>query len=175
MPSRTKNTLIERGHRVWLKKVLNMQTNGQEGIDIFDEEYGIELKCKLLETKHQTGIPIADYQLRKFRFENPNRELLWAFLYYRLSKTLEEIGDKKSFNRYVTERDVYFQSWSFLDQFPPSIAKLDTWRYVRRRSVLSLEYAQIKVKKGTLHIPRDCSLIKRFKPELYIEDENLPF
>ncbi|MBS3162796.1 hypothetical protein J4467_02625 [Candidatus Woesearchaeota archaeon] len=176
MPSRTKNTIIESSHRHWLKRVLGMRTNGQVGIDVFDREWGIELKCKLLGPgKYQTAISVADYQVREFPRDSFDRTLLWAFLYYKFSHPLEKLGDRKNYTHYVTERNIYFQPWNFIDQFPTSKGKLETWRYVRRRTVLEQEYEPIEVKGGTLHIPRDCSLIKKFKPELFTEPDDIPF
>ncbi len=106
------STKLESLHRHRLTKILGMQTNGYEGIDLSDDVYAIELKCKLLGSRHQTAISVANYQFSKFKDAYQDRELLWAFLYYRLSDSINEIvknTNGHNFSEFITERNVYFK------------------------------------------------------------------
>jgi hypothetical protein len=167
------STRLESFHRHWLANILQMETNGFEGIDLFDDCFGIELKCKLLHKGYQTGIAAADHQFKSYPQQNTGKELFWAFLYYKLSKPVKEILDNP--DSYLTERKVYFQPWPFVQQFPPNRTKLETWRYIRRKAVLSQEYEIIKIENNEFYFPRGCSLIQRLKPENLSEISQIPF
>lgn len=182
------STRLEVLHRHWLADILGMTTNGYEGIDLFDSStdrdleerlFAIEAKCKLLQRGYSTSSSVKDSQYTGFPNLHKDKELFWAFVYYRLSSTIKSIVEqtegKPDFSQFITARDVYFQPWSFMAQFQPNPRKLETWRYAERDKVIEGEHTKIEVVGGTLYFPPDCSLIQRLQSANLPELVDIPF
>jgi len=155
-------TVIEQTHKKWLGYVLGMETStGEGGIDLVDEEFGIELKSRLKTWKH--GWAVDARQVDKFPLSYPTQELYWAFLIYGLNKEPSRIREgTKDLSRYVTDREIRFLPWDFIQQFKVTNPRTGPYRHVTRTRFPREDYfIERKIGSNVLFVPRDSNLEKR--------------
>jgi len=129
MDSDSFKNLSERVHRHWLARLLRMHTTEGIGIDIWNDEFGIELKTALDRMKWSP----AACQYPEYREMYPDKELYWAFMVYNMSIPVQEFHGK-SLSRRITYREVWFMPWEWIETRPLTEPKTGPYRYTYRSS-----------------------------------------
>ena len=149
----------ELSHRQWTAQRFGLQYAPNAGIDIFDDEFGIELKCR-----HQPNHPtftIHAYQINDFPEAYPEKELFWGFLVYSLSKTPAKIKGV-DITKLVIDRQLWIFEWDWVKQFPVSEAKTGHFVYVKREFFPPNDEFNVHTgNQGNIYLPHGCSLEKR--------------
>ena len=119
METRTFNSLMHFNNERWVAKVLGMQINPDNGVDLIDENKIVEVKFKLVYPKGYNYLSwrILGYQKDYGR----NREAYWALGTYSLSKEVCDIDNSKSLaplEKLVKKREIYLVRWNWMNQFP---------------------------------------------------------
>ena len=168
MKPRSFTTRGEISHRTWLSNILQVPYNMNGGIDLADDSVGIELKCRY--QIYPPTFTIHEYQISRFKEENPDQKLFWAFLLYDLALQPKRIG-RHNIGKLVTSRDVWFFDWDWVKQFPVSRPKTGPYVYVKRSFFPEDNHFHRFVKKGgTLYVPKDSALEERLAnhPEICV-------
>jgi len=154
-------TKIEQTHKRWLALILNMTPSKGAGIDLLDENLGIELKCRL-DAWYQNWA-VHDYQVNYFPDMYPERDLYWAFIVYGLRKDPRGIrGDCKVLEKYVTERTVRFLPWEFIHRFKIANPATGPYRYVTKPHLpKDEEFSKVWINSDCLLVPKNSSLENR--------------
>ncbi|MDP2749405.1 MAG: hypothetical protein Q8O89_01070 [Nanoarchaeota archaeon] len=159
MDARTFMNYIERCNVNWLGKLLNMRHTENGGIDLYDHDTGIELKCRY-EKCHQTFTVAAD-QPTKFKEENPGKNLYWAFMIYDISKSPSSVKttETEKIEKLIKQRDIWFFSWKHVNQFPVANPKTGPFIYIHKKDFPgNNEFDAIEVNKAKLYIPKGSGL-----------------
>ena len=161
MESRSFTTKGELSHRLWLSDVLGIPYSTNGGIDLVDDQVGVELKARYRIYTHK--FTVHAYQVEQFKKENPGKELYWAFLLYDLDRDVRKVG--KNIERTVTRRDVVFLPWDFVKQFPIATPKTGPYIYVPERDFPSKkEFKRLRRSGGILFLPNGSLLEARLVP-----------
>ena len=144
-------------HRKWLSSILDIPFRTNGGIDLANEDIGIELKCRYKKYNHQ--FTVHEYQLNRFQEENPGKKLYWAFLLYDLKKQPDRIGNANCIENAVSNREVWFFEWNWIKQFPVSHPKTGPYVYIKEKFFPPPEYLdKFEAKGGTLYLPKNIEL-----------------
>jgi hypothetical protein len=85
-------------------------------------------------------------------------------MHYKLSKSVNEIDDNKygsGLEALVTEREVWFLPWDWIDQFSVSYVKTGPYVYVNSKKFPCSDYFEDFFEhKGLLHVPNDSKLLR---------------
>ncbi|MBW3011936.1 hypothetical protein KY311_02020 [Candidatus Woesearchaeota archaeon] len=148
-------------HRIWLSSLLNVPVSYNGGIDLADNDVGIELKCRYEIYNH--SFAVHEYQIEQFQKENPGKHLFWAFLIYGLKMSPKRIGNH-NIGRLIQKREVWFIDWDWVRQFPVSYPKTGPYVYVKEENFPDRKTMKRFSKKGgTLYLPDNCVLEERLK------------
>jgi hypothetical protein len=151
---------------LWMQKVTGVSVNPNHnisGIDLCDADFGIELKAKLLYGSYTKSWAVHAHQIVGFKQASPSKDLYWAFMHYKLSKSVLQIDDNKygsGLESLVSEREVWFLPWGWIDQFPQSNVKTGPYVYVNPKNFPGVDYFEnFSEDNGLLHVPKDSSLL----------------
>lgn len=117
---------IEVVHRKWTGETFHIPQPEKTGIDLADDEIGIEIKCRL--EIYANSYAVHAYQITQFEEENKNKELFWGFMKYGMSKAVKRIVKKDNLSELVTGREIIFVPWNWIKKFP--VFKPKTGPYV---------------------------------------------
>ncbi len=160
MGGRSVTTLIEACHLDWLSRALSLPICSG-GIDLADDTLGVEMKGRY--QKYSSVWAVHQYQVAQFREENPEKELYWAFLLYDLNPPLDKIKSS-SFDRFVSERHVWFFQWDWIRQFAVSYPKTGPYVQINKNNFPSNKtFTRATFKRGILYVPKHSSLEERIK------------
>jgi hypothetical protein len=149
---------IEMCHKRWLAKVLDMDYSVNGGIDLLDDEKGIELKCRY--KRWYPHFAVHEYEINKFEEENHDKKLFWGFLVYNLATEPKKIG-KKNIDNIVSERNIWFMDWDYVRQFPSYHPKTGPYVYVTKNKFPPDEtFQRFERKGGNLYVPKGSLLEK---------------
>src|SRR3989338_9412429 len=95
---------VEAYNKQWLAEALGIHANGFFGIDLLNEEFGIELKCRM--KGYGRRIITDPHQLHLYPINHAGREFYWALLYYKLSKAVRDIKERENLEDIIREREV---------------------------------------------------------------------
>jgi len=156
MNTRTFQTRIGTVHVEWLTTIVG-GSQQKNGIDIITPTFGIEVKSKCDFYSHQWAV--HEYQYHYFEQQNSDRELYWAFVFYRLSGTPNKLRNQYDLEPFVKEREIWILPWDYVEQFPVSYPRTGPYRYVKKRELPVDDMRTITVdKKNTIYIPPDTAL-----------------
>ncbi|MSR86117.1 hypothetical protein EXS74_01845 [Candidatus Woesearchaeota archaeon] len=96
---------VEGYNKRWLAKTLGIRSNGFMGIDLLNDQFGIELKCKMIGNGKR--ILTDPNQLHLYPIDNPGREFYWALMYYKLSKPVNAIEQSEDLEDIILKREVW--------------------------------------------------------------------
>ena len=144
---------------IWASRVLRMQRNPGNGIDLIDDSrnLGVEVKF-MLRPSESTAWTTQNHQLA---YAANGRECYWGFGFYQLDRPLIKVRtqDIEAVERIVTHRELYLVPWSWMDQFLPSKTSGKTdkteWRLVLRYPrtyKLPRTFRSYDVEKGQVHL-----------------------
>jgi hypothetical protein len=120
----------ERVNRKWLARKLRMHTDNRGGIDIVNDQFGIELKtCR---NNEKWSVHSDKYDL--YKEQNPNRELYWAFMRYDMSLPVAKFNGKR-LSQYIRCREIWFMPWDWILCRPKHTPITGPYRYVYKSSV----------------------------------------
>lgn len=159
MKARIFTNIVAEAHRVWLGNLFNMHLPAyNSGIDLSDEEVGIEIKSRL--RKYSTHIAVHHYQISEFREENRTKELYWAFLLYDLTMNPKAIRTS-ALERFIRNRECWFLRWDFVDRLPVYSPKTGPYVYVNSKDFLDKEFKRVERKGAILYLPVGSDLEER--------------
>ena len=148
---------IEVVHRNWASETFHIPKPEKTGIDLADEEIGIELKCRL--SKYTENYAIHAYQISQFEEENFGKELYWGFINYSISKNVINIHGKDKLKNLVIERDITIIPWKWIKQFPISHPKTGPYVYAKKKNFPTRENMnKIEIENNKIYMPRGCLL-----------------
>lgn len=162
MDPREFRSRIDYCHREWLSNILGIKLSTNSGIDLIDEEIGIELKSRY-DFWHST-FAVHYYQVDQFKDENQDKELFWAFLIYGLKIPPRKIKSR-DVDQIVTNRNVWFFPWDWIKQFDVWYPKTGPYIYVHKKDFPpNNKFRRFRRKGGVLYVPQDSMLTERFNP-----------
>jgi len=157
-------SLMDIVHRTWLADVLDMDVNDEEGnwigIDVVDEERGVELKARItgILSKNHHHFTVHDYQYSQFPKKYSDRTLFFALMKYELAKPVKELQRSEVTENIVTKREVVVVPWDALSYLPISRPRTGPYRYVNKPDYEALmqrkDLIEIKTKKGPIYIAK---------------------
>ncbi|MGV8150221.1 MAG: hypothetical protein ACP5NV_00660 [Candidatus Woesearchaeota archaeon] len=154
--------------RLKLSEVFHVGIISRTGIDLSDEDVGIEIKCRY--SKYPNSYAVHAYQITEFA--DPNIQLFWAFLLYDLKKPIKNISDDDNLREIVTDVSVKFAPWDFVKKFHVSNAKTGPYVYVNTKDIDTSELKKYVRDKLTLYIPPGILEEKLNSPEMKNKYEN---
>ncbi len=160
MKSRGFTTKSEMCHRIWLSDALNIPISSNGGIDLVGDNIGIELKCRY--SLYRNGFTIHQYQVDRFRDENPGKELFWAFMLYDLDKSPRKIKEM-DIEAAVTDRAVWFYDWNWVRQFPVHNPKTGPYIYIHSNYLDRGENIMLLKNGGMFNVPIGSALEQRLR------------
>jgi hypothetical protein len=145
-------TVSETHNKEWLANCLWFAVGNHGGIDMFNDNIGIELKGRYQKWSHRWAVHA--YQIAKFAEQNPKKELFWAFMLYDLAKPVAQLTEAELPSA-LCNRKVWFMPWSWIDNFPQTNGtKTGEYVYVPKSALPSYQNI-IRYRKngGTLYVP----------------------
>jgi hypothetical protein len=178
MNKRAFTTKIEQHHRRWLSETIHVPVPENTGIDLADEDVGIELKSKY--KLYTLNYAIHAYQIHRFQEENEGKQLFWGFLSYDLRKPVEKIYSKENLANVVFDVEILFMEWDFVKQFPVASPPTGPYVYVHSNRFPARENFKILFRNNAkLYVPRGTILEEKInstemieKYEKNIEEQN---
>lgn len=152
----------------WLGTKLGLKYNTAGGIDLCDDECGVEVK-----TRYDAWAPkfvIHSYQIDAFPRENEGKKLYWAFILYSLRRPPSEI-DVDKVRKSITRREVWIAEWEWVRRFPVARCKTGPYVYIHKRN---LPDGHCVGKRDKIHFPEDVFLEDRLGVSQTVRDP-LPF
>ncbi|MBT3836076.1 hypothetical protein HOD05_01745 [Candidatus Woesearchaeota archaeon] len=172
-PNRFKN-LVEICHREWLSKSVGIPSSHKYGVDLLSDEIGIELKSRLRRRNKKNEVlqgnsrfAVHEYQVPGFPEEHPNVDLYWAFLFYDLGMSVDDVPPyytPREIEPHISGREAWFFNWEWIDSFPVSYPKTGPYRYVGIKDFPEPSLCEtLKVNEGRIYFNPESNLRKKLK------------
>lgn len=149
-------TLCANHNAEWLADVLGFKCANGNGIDVYGEKHGIELK-----NRSRNWYPtwtIHAYQIDLFPEQNPGKELFWGFLLYDLNKTVRKIR-RSDFPSVITDREIWLINWGWAKTRPVHYPKTGPYVYARQKYFPpDNSFSHIRKNGGLIHATKNSSL-----------------
>lgn len=156
MDYRSFTTFCAHHNAKWLAGIFGFNCTTGNGIDVFGEEHGIELK-----NRSRAWYPawtIHAYQIDLFPKQNPGKELFWGFLLYSPTKTVRSIRPR-DFPSVITDREVWLIDWDWAKTRPVHHPRTGPYVYARQKYFPpNNTFSCHKRNGGILHVPKKSSL-----------------
>ncbi len=170
-------------HRKWAGEIFHIPYVKKTGIDLVDEEIGVEVKCRLW--KWDNSYTIHEYQVGGFEEDNPNKELYWMFIRYDMSKDFDKIKKKDKLEDLITKRTVVALEWDWIKQFPVSYPKTGPYRLGAKGKNFPIEtLREYIIGTNSIYLPKNSlieekltspEMIKKYLERINQKDEDAPF
>jgi hypothetical protein len=165
MNKRVFTNSIGRVHEDWLSKTLHIPVSKYHGIDLIDDDVGIEVKSRL--ENYAKNFAVHAYQIESFKEMNSS-SLFWAFIIYGLSEPVKSIKDRDRLDDLITSRSAWLLPWDWIKSFPVSHAKTGPYVYVHSNQFPDNQYfSEHSIGNSKLFLPRDSILEEKLNsPEM---------
>ena len=155
-------------NRDWASKTFHVPILEKTGIDLIDDEIGIEVKCRLW--KYDNSYTIHEYQVKEFEENNPSKELYWMFLRYDISKDFNKIKKKDKLEELVTKKTVVALPWDWIKQFPVTYPKTGPYRMGARGKNFPINDLQkYEIGNDLIYLPKNSLIEEKLTSPKMIE------
>lgn len=144
-----------------LGEALGLTQQDYKGIDLFDEDIGIELKCRY--SKWWPSFTIHAYQIDEFKQDNQGKKLFWAFALYNLNKAIPDIQPEDDLSVLVKDVTFRFAPWNFVRKFPVHNAPTADYIYVHEKNLINSKVVPEVYKNTILLLPEKSILLEKFQ------------
>lgn len=170
MKSRAFTTRVGISHMLWLSNILGLDYKTSPGIDLADNEIGVEVKSRRRIYNHSYAV--HHYQIDLYEQEHPNQELFWAFVLYEIEQQPGSIR-RNNIEGLIKDREAWFMEWGWVKQFPVSYPRTGPFLYPKIRALPDSSYfSTFERSGGALYVPKGSVLEDRLlspkrKPRVY--------
>ena len=158
MNPRRFTSLIGQVHVDWLGQAFHLSIPRHSGIDLTDEQVGLEVKSRY--GKYSKRWAVHHYQYKLFQDENPDKELFWAFVLYNLSREPSEIQHNRV-KMYIQNLQAWVIPWKSITEFPVSKVKTGPYYYPSSNIFKQMNLQPFQTPKGIIYFPRGSVLERR--------------
>jgi hypothetical protein len=159
---------IEVVNRRWTGETFHIPIPERTGIDLADDEIGIEIKSRM--SIYANSYAIHAYQIKKFERENRGKKLFWGFFNYTLSKPVKKVKETESLTDLIIAREVIFLPWNWIKTFPISHPKTGPYVYAHAKDFPSKEdMIRYEFERAVTYLPKGSLLEEKLNSPIMIE------
>jgi hypothetical protein len=167
MDPRKFTNLIAEVNGNWLGRQLDLGTAKRYGIDLYNDQFGVELKSRMARYTPTWACDVP--QIEEFKKDYPGKELLWALMLYGFSKRVNEIEDRFSdklpqVEQWVTSRETWLVPVSLLELLEQHTTQSTIFVYpgLNKDTFPRPDFFQdFDTGEGIIHIAKTSGLIDR--------------
>ena len=158
------NSIMHYVNESWAARVLGMQVNPQQGIDLLGKKADVETKfCMQIPGSYvHMSWRVLEYQMKYKRVSaQAGKPALWGLAKYWLSVPVQEIRtqNQEELESLVSRRELYLVPWGWMNQFPAyhqsGKTQMSEWnhkiRFPKARLLPEIQRTY-KVEKGLVHL-----------------------